>query len=120
MSPDGSVDRPRRREQPKCFGGASAVRAWDTSTGEELSRIGHALDVNEVAFSPDGEHLVTAGWDGIGEDRRSLRPRDPSAGQSRNGFNFSDVAFSPDGRLVATAESSGSGGAREDLGLGAR
>ena len=46
------------------FGGASAVQAWDTSTGQELFRIGHELDVNSVAFSPDGEFLVTAGWGG--------------------------------------------------------
>ena len=38
-------------------------RAWDTSTGEEIYRIGHELDVNDVSFSPDGEYLVTASWD---------------------------------------------------------
>ena len=60
------VDRPRRRQQsPSGFGGASAARAWDTSTGEELWRIGHDADVNEVAFSPDGEYVATASWEGV-------------------------------------------------------
>jgi WD40 repeat protein len=36
----------------KDFGGASAVRAWDASTGEEIYRIGHSLHVNEVTSVP--------------------------------------------------------------------
>ncbi len=46
VSPDGSsiaLGGWSRRS----FGGASAARAWDTSTGQELFRVGHELDVNE-------------------------------------------------------------------------
>ena len=64
VSPDGSSIALGGGSRPNGFGGASAVRAWDTSTGEELFRIGHELDVNDVSFSPDGEYLVTASWDG--------------------------------------------------------
>ncbi|HJS26845.1 MAG TPA: WD40 repeat domain-containing protein [Actinomycetota bacterium] len=95
-------------EFPHGFGGASAARALDASTGEDLYRIGHDLDVNEVAFSPDGEYLATASWDGTtkivdssGDVIQVLgEAPDPNEGQS----NFSDVAFSFDGRLVATAQ----------------
>ena len=86
-----------------CCGGEVA-RVWDAATGEELYRIWHRLDVNNVAFSPDGEYLVTAGWDGTAKiiDRsgsvvRVLR---------EEGFNVRDARFSADGRLVATAASS--------------
>ena len=87
------------------LGGASAVRAWDTTTGKELFRIGHDLDVNEVAFSPDGEYLATASWDGTAKivDRAGRVIQvlgEPGDGK----FNFSDVAFSYDGRMVATAQ----------------
>jgi WD40 repeat protein/DNA-binding SARP family transcriptional activator/class 3 adenylate cyclase len=82
------------------FGGASAVRAWDTFTGDEIYRIGHDLDVNDVAFSADGVYLVTASWDDTAKivDRagRVIRVlRD-------DGFDLHSARFSPDGRLVAT------------------
>jgi WD40 repeat protein len=106
VSPDGSSIALGGWSNPDGPGGASAVRAWDTSTGEELWRIGHDRSVNEVAFSPDAEYLATADWAGIAKivDRsgrviRVLRGPD---------YNFSDVAFSSDGRLVATAEWAGS------------
>ena len=120
MSPDGSSIALGGDSDPEGFGGASAARAWDTSTGEELWRIGHGRTVNEVAFSPDGEHVATADWEGVAKivDRSGRVIR--VLGE-RGGFNFSDVAFSSDGRLVATAESvPSSGGAREGLGVGAR
>jgi WD40 repeat protein len=85
-----------------CCGGEVA-RVWDSATGEELYRIWHRLDVNHVAFSPDGEYLVTASWDGTAKiiDRsgrviRVLR-------EEGLGFNVRDARFSPDGLLVATA-----------------
>ena len=105
VSPDGSSialgggSKAQWGKRP--WGGESAVRAWDTSTGEELYHIGHELDVNDVSFSPDGEYLVTASWDGTAKivDRsgrviRVLR---------EDRFAFDEARFSPDGRLVATA-----------------
>ncbi len=64
------------------FGGAAAAQAWDTSTGQELFGIGHELDVNSVAFSPDGELLVTAAWGGTAKviDRSGRRDPRPSRG----------------------------------------
>jgi len=105
VRPDGGSIALGGLNTPDCCGGVSAARAWDSSTGEELFRIGHVLDVNEVAFSPDGEYLATASWDGTAKivDRAGRVIQvlgEPSDGQ----FNFSDVAFSYDGRMVATAQ----------------
>ena len=76
---------------------------WDPATGEELSRIWHRLDVNSVAFSPDGEYLVTAGWGGTAKiiDRTGHVIR--VLQEEEIGFHLSDARFSPDGLLVATA-----------------
>ena len=63
VSPDGGSIAAGGAAGPEGFGG-EAAGAWDAATGEKLFRIGHPLDVNDVAFSPDGEHLVTASWDG--------------------------------------------------------
>jgi WD40 repeat protein len=104
VAPDGSSIALGGNSGQKCCGGASAARAWDTSTGEELWRIGHQRTVNEVAFSPDGEYLATADWGGVTKivDRSGRVVR--VLGAPEEGFNSSDVAFSSDGRLVATAE----------------
>lgn len=89
---------------PKGFGGPAAVRAWDTSTGQELFRIGHEWDVNQVSFSVDGEFLVTAGWGGTAKviDRSGHVIRVLQEEETVSN-NVSDARFSPDGVLVATA-----------------
>jgi WD40 repeat protein/DNA-binding SARP family transcriptional activator/tRNA A-37 threonylcarbamoyl transferase component Bud32 len=112
VSPDGSSIALGGWSKRNCCGGASAVRVSDTSTGEELWRIGHDRDVNEVAFSPDGEHLATADWEGTAKivDRSGRVIR--VLGGPQDDFNFSDIAFSSDGQLVATAEFNNQGGER--------
>jgi WD40 repeat protein len=111
VSPDGGSIALGGGSRRGGFGGASAARAWDASTGEELFRFGHELDVNEVSFSPDGEYLATASWDGTAKivDRsgRAFRVL-----REDGDLNLSDVAFSPDGRLVATAAFEGEEGLR--------
>ena len=96
----GGIDR---------FGGEVAG-LWDAATGEELFRVRHALDVLAVAFSPDGEHMVSAGWG----DPRFLASAKVVDGDGRvigvleeeEGFLITGVGFSSDGRLVATAAES--------------
>jgi WD40 repeat protein/DNA-binding SARP family transcriptional activator/class 3 adenylate cyclase len=101
---------------PPRFGG-DVVGVWDAATGQELFTVWHSLDALDVAFSPDGEHMVSAGYggppaplatakvvDGEGRVIRTL--------EEENGFIISDVAFSSDGRLVATAAESYGGGER--------
>src|SRR5215203_4714693 len=108
VSPDGSSIALGGDSNPNDVGGASAARAWDTSTGEELWRIGHDRTVNEVDFSPDGEYLATADWEGVTKivDRSGRVVRELGRWED---FNFSDVSFSSDGDLVATAEFSNRG-----------
>jgi WD40 repeat protein/DNA-binding SARP family transcriptional activator/tRNA A-37 threonylcarbamoyl transferase component Bud32 len=104
VSPDGSSIALGGGSRRNDFGGASAVRAWDTSTGEELYRIGHELDVNEVSFSADGDYLVTASWDGTAKivDRSGRVIRVLGEG----GDSLHAARFSQDGSLVATVTES--------------
>jgi WD40 repeat protein len=108
VRPDGGSIALGGWSTPGGFGGASAARAWDSSTGEELYRTEHSLDVNEVAFSPDGEYLATASWD----ETTKIVDRSGRVVQvlGGGGLPVSDVVFSFDGRLVATAEFSLAGG----------
>jgi len=110
VSPDGSSIALGGDSDPVCCGGASAARAWDTSSGEELWRIADDRTVAAVAFSPDGEYLATADWKGVVKiverSGRVIRVLgDPD-------FDASDVAFSSEGRLVAAAEFDNAGSER--------
>lgn len=42
-----------------------SIRLWDVTTGENVHTFwGHASDVQDLAFSPDGDLLASAGYDG--------------------------------------------------------
>src|SRR5262249_53569117 len=67
----------------------------------KLSLGGHAGHVATVAFSPDSEHLLTGGQEGV------IKVRAASTGKELNTVKahaqgVSALAFSPDGRLLAT------------------
>jgi WD40 repeat protein/DNA-binding SARP family transcriptional activator len=112
VRPDGGSIALGGHSTPGGLGGISAARAWDASTGEELFRIGHYLDVIEITFSRDGEYLATASWDGTAKIvDRSGRVVQVLGG----GTPISDVAFSSDDRMVATAEFTLAGGERVSI-----
>jgi WD40 repeat protein/DNA-binding SARP family transcriptional activator/class 3 adenylate cyclase len=108
VSPDGREIAAGgfRPTGPRTFGG-DVVGVWDAATWQQRFWVRHHLDVNAVAFSPDGEYLVSGGWsrwakvvDGEGEVIRVLK-------EENEGFKIDDVDFSSDGRLLATATSRG-------------
>jgi WD40 repeat protein/serine/threonine protein kinase len=104
---------------------ADTVRVWDASSGQELHTLkGHKGVVNSVAFSPNGQQIVSGGGvnsvafrpngqqivSGGGDDTVQLW--DASSGQElralkgQTGLVYS-VGFSPDGRRIASASLSG-------------
>jgi WD40 repeat protein/transcriptional regulator with XRE-family HTH domain len=77
----------------------SAVTLWEARTGrEQLTLGGHTTWVQSLAFSPDGEQLLTASLDGTAR----LWDITPGAEALTLVANGNRVAFSPDGERLAT------------------
>src|SRR5207302_796007 len=88
------------------------IRLWDLETGKEVRKLsgGHTSFVTSVCFSPDGERLLSSGWDG------RVVIRDVKSGQVLQQFRADDhkeadidgsaaaccAAFSPDGKRVVS------------------
>ena len=92
------------------------VVVWDTDNGLRLwtferdatcAMTGHDARINDVAFSPDGQRMVSVSQDAtaqlwrVGEDCHLLRKM---TGHSRD---VRDGVFAPDGRTVATGSADG-------------
>lgn len=78
---------------------AGTVTLWDLSTGQRVRTfVGHEKEVGSVAFSKDGQYVLT------GSEDWTARLWDVSTGKQLRSFEcdewVSSVAFSPDGRLV--------------------
>jgi WD40 repeat protein/3',5'-cyclic AMP phosphodiesterase CpdA len=96
FSPDGT--------QLATAGSDSAVRTWDTATGQKLVTFtGHAQPVLCLAFSPDGTRLITASRDG------TTRTWDTATGHAESTLLITHdspvvtAALSSDGTLLAVA-----------------
>lgn len=101
LSPDG-----------KRFAVASNQRArvFETATGNPLAPPLTGKDtVFKARFSPDGERVVTAGWDGMVQVWEAASGKPVGAGWQHGGRVWLAL-FSPDGRRVASA--CGDGAAR--------
>jgi RNA polymerase sigma factor (sigma-70 family) len=84
------------------------VELWDLKTGQPCHDFGHGHTVNAVAFSPDGQTIVS----GAARADNLVRTWDTLTGQSKGRWQghqdgIKAVAYAPDGRLVASASSDG-------------
>ena len=83
------------------------VVLWDIATGKVIRTfVGHSGVVYDVAFSPDGQYLLTGGGDRIAIlwDVASGKPIRAFSGHT---FNVLSVAFSSDGKLIITGSDDG-------------
>ena len=86
----------------------NSIRVWDTRTGQELAHlVGHEDAVVSLAFSPDGQTLLSGSID------TTLRLWNLSDGTMIRQFDghtsgVMSAAFSPDGRFAATGAQDGS------------
>lgn len=84
------------------------VRTWKTSSGKRGAFFDHGEPVTTLAFSPDGELLVTGTSDG------KLTLWDPALRRTQlnrldaDRSGLTSVAFSPDGKRVVTSSEDGS------------
>jgi WD40 repeat protein len=85
------------------------VKVWDAATGRKaLLLTGHTGGVSSVVWSPDGQRLAAAGWDGKVGENGTVRVWDAVTGQEAltlkgHTTRVWSVAFSPDGKRLASA-----------------
>lgn len=81
-----------------------AVRVWDLATGQQIQEFKPSSGfVRAVAFSPDGEHVLSGTWNST--DGGTLQLWNIATGQLDRRFYghsdiISDVQFTPDGQRV--------------------
>lgn len=87
------------------------IMIWDLQTGNRLNPSESLLgDVDSIAFSPDGETFVSAGWASKSKrnkeiflwDLRTMKKLRHFCGNCGHFGSVSSVAISPDGKILAT------------------
>jgi WD40 repeat protein len=99
-----------RRLATVTAGPGEPIRMWDAVTEKEICKFpGHISQIDCLAFSPDGAHVASGGWD---FNDNSVRVWDAATAEeirAFKGYNWAicDVAFSPDGRHLASCGGDG-------------
>ncbi len=78
------------------------AKIWEVKSGKLISTLNQSNSVNALAFSPDGELIVTASADGTAQVWQTANGAKVEPSLTHKGAIL-DVAFSSDGKSVATA-----------------
>jgi WD40 repeat protein len=108
FSPDGKVLASGGYERREDFGDEAGppppIYRWDVATGKALPPLpGHPGGVRCLAFTPDGKHLISGGFDGAVRFWGLTTGRETRALRGAHKGPLADLALAPDGRLLATA-----------------
>jgi WD40 repeat protein len=83
-----------------------SLRIWSVATGESFALVGHGSQVNAVAFSPDGQHVVSGSTDSTLRIWR-LADRQPVKVLTGHQTSVNSVMFSPAGDRIVSGSGSG-------------
>src|SRR5262249_62127140 len=82
------------------------ARVWDAATLQPISPpLAHGNQVSHACFSPDGQHVLTASWDGTARQWNAAtgEPFGSPLQQFPRGVYVNHAAYSPDGSRVVTS-----------------
>jgi WD40 repeat protein len=81
---------------------SSGVKIWDSGNGTERFNLSaHRGEVTSVAYSPDGDYLVTGSWDNTAK-LWSANLRIETLNMRQHDARNLDAIYSPDGKLIVT------------------
>ena len=99
VSPEGDAVAAAFAGSPRGRGGRLRLELWESGSAESRWARRRSWGLTDVAFSPDGSHVVTARWDGkatvwdlSGREVRTLPER----------YGIARAGFGPDGHQVVT------------------
>ncbi len=97
---------PNGRTVAAC-GQSGKIHLWDIPTGTERTLLGHSAGVQSVAFSSDGQQMVSTGSSWAEKIPGEVKVGDATSGQEletfpiEKGISVTDAKFSPDRRYLA-------------------